>query len=257
MIRLILDSYHMGEWNMANDTAISEEVGNGNSPTTIKIYGWSIPTLSLGKHQKESSIDKEFLKNHNFGLVRRPTGGRAVLHNKEITYLFAISSKDERLPRNIVQSYMKISEGLTIALRNLGIDCDVQKNKKEAISKDICYDSPSLYEVTIDGKKLIGSAQYRNEKYVLQHGSIPNQFDYRNYVDSFKIKNKKQMISHLEKNVTDIKEHLGTHISYEDFAKEVKNSFSNIFNEEIAFGELTERELELTKKYLKKFKIEL
>lgn len=257
MIRLILDSYHMGEWNMANDLAIAEEIGKGNSPTTIKIYGWSIPTLSLGKHQKESSIDKEFLKTHNFGLVRRPTGGRAVLHNKEITYLFAISSKDERLPRNVIQSYMKISEGLTMALKSLGVDCDVQKNKKEAISKDICYDSPSLYEVTIDGKKLIGSAQYRNEKYVLQHGSIPNQFDYRNYVDSFKIKNKKQMISHLEGHVADIQEYLGKSISYEDFAEEAKKSFSKVFNEDVEYGEITEKEIRLTKKYLDKFKIEL
>lgn len=257
MIRLILDSYHMGEWNMANDVAISEEIGKGHSPTTIKIYGWSIPTLSLGKHQKDSSIDKTFLKNHNFGLVRRPTGGRAVLHNKEITYLFSISSKDERLPRNVIQSYMKISEGLTMALKALGVNCDVQKNKKEAISKDICYDSPSLYEVTIDGKKLIGSAQYRNEKYILQHGSIPNQFDYRDYVDSFKIKNKKQMISHLQKNVADIREYLGRNLSYDEFANEIKKSFSIIFNEDIEFGKITSEELKITKSNLDKYRIDL
>jgi lipoate-protein ligase A len=247
----------MGEWNMANDLAIAEEIGNSNSPTTIKVYGWSIPTLSLGKHQKESSIDKEFLKTHKFGLVRRPTGGRAVFHNKEITYLFAISSKDKRLPKNVIQSYMKISDGLTMTLKSLGVNCDVQKNKKKAISRDICYDSPSLYEVTINGKKLIGSAQYRNEKFVLQHGSIPNKFDYRNYVDSFKIKNKKQMISHLENNVTDIQEYLGRSISYEEFADEVKNSFSKVFDEEVEYGEITEKEIKLTKKYLENFKIEL
>jgi lipoate-protein ligase A len=152
---------------------------------------------------------------------------------------------------------MEISKGLTNALLKLGIPCDVQKAKKEVLSKDICYDVPSIYEVTIDGKKLIGSAQYRNEKYVLQHGSIPIKFDYDNYINSFTLKNKEKMKEHLKKNVADINEYLNDEINFDQVLKNFGNEFSKIFDQEIYYENIKEEEIFEAKKIKNEFIIEL
>ena len=249
-MRLIIDTYHMGEWNMSCDMAISNYVHSKHKEPTIRIYGWTIPTLSLGKHQKLKNIDLEYLKEAGIDLVRRPTGGRAVLHNKEITYSFCCSENYPKLPSNVVKSYMKISEGLTKALNFLGVECDFEKIKKENLSKDICYDTPSIYEITVGGKKLIGSAQYRNGKTVLQHGSIPQIFDYDNYVNCFKINNKEKMIEHLKKNVIDVFSLKNKFIEFEELAYAFKIGFKEVFEEDIIIEGFSNTELKMTKEIL-------
>ncbi|SHE63007.1 lipoate-protein ligase A [Marinitoga hydrogenitolerans DSM 16785] len=258
MIRLIIDAYHMGSWNMACDLSIAKHVGKGVQPTTIRLYGWTLPTLSLGRFQKLEDIDFDFLKNNNIDIVRRPTGGRAVLHNNEITYLFSASTNHHLLPKNVIGSYKVIAEALIKSMEFLNIYCDIEKNKSKHLNTPACYDSPSIYEITIEKKKFIGSAQYRNDYYILQHGAIPNEFPLENYVNSFKlIEDKKiKLYNHLKNKVIDIKSILNKKISFEEMAEAFKFGFSQIFNEEIFIGELSNSEYELTKKLIEKFDID-
>lgn len=257
MIRLIIDTYHMGSWNMACDLAISKHVGKGVQPTTIRLYGWTLPTLSLGKFQKLEDIDFEYLENNNIDIVRRPTGGRAVLHHKEITYLFSASTNHPLLPKSVIGSYKVIAEALIKSLNYLDINCDVEKNKKKHLNTPACYDSPSIYEITIDKKKFIGSAQYRNEYYILQHGAIPIEFPLKNYVNCFKMpsEKKEKLFNHLKNKVIDIKSILNRNISFDEMAKAIKKGFSDVFNEEVVIGEYSHSECELAKKLVERFEI--
>lgn len=238
---------------MACDLAISNYISSSkfNHPT-IRIYSWTIPTLSLGKHQKLDNINIDYLKEAGIDLVRRPTGGRAVLHHKELTYSFSAPLSYEKLPKNILNSYMKISEGLSTSLNLLGIICDMEKSKKQNLSKDICYDTPSMYELTVNGKKFIGSAQYRNHKFVLQHGAIPNMFDVENYVNCFKINNKMKMIDHLKNNVIDAFSIRKTSLNFEELAYAFKIGFKEIFQEEVIINDFTDTEIKMTKEFMEK-----
>ncbi|KAF2956425.1 biotin/lipoate A/B protein ligase family protein [Marinitoga sp. 38H-ov] len=259
MIRLIIDTYHMGSWNMACDLSIAKHVGKNLQPTTIRLYEWTLPTLSLGRFQKLEDIDITYLKNNNIDIVRRPTGGRAVLHHKELTYLFSSNTNHPLLPNNVIGSYKIIAEALIKSLKKLNINCDVEKNKNKHLNTPACYDAPSIYEITIDKKKFIGSAQYRNDQYILQHGSIPIEFPLENYVNSFKMKNdkKEKLYNHLKNKVIDIKSILKRNISIDEMADAFISGFSEVFNEEVFIGELSESEYELTKKLLEKFEIDI
>ncbi|MBM7559901.1 lipoate--protein ligase family protein [Marinitoga litoralis] len=259
MIRLIIDTYHMGSWNMACDLAISKHVGKKLQPTTIRLYGWSLPTLSLGRFQKLEDIDINYLKNNNIDIVRRPTGGRAVLHHKEITYLFSAQTNHPLLPNNVIGSYKVIAEALIKSLEKINIKCDVEKNKNKHLNTPACYDSPSIYEITIDKKKFIGSAQYRNDQYVLQHGAIPIQFPLENYANSFKMEKEKKerLYNHLKNKVIDIKSVLNKEISIEEMSEAFISGFSEVFNEDVFIGELSDSEYELTKKLIDRFEIDL
>lgn len=259
MIRLIIDTYHMGSWNMACDLAIAKHVGKKVQPTTIRLYSWNLATLSIGRFQKIEDIDIDYLKKKYIDLVRRPTGGRAVLHHKEITYLFAANIEHPKLPKSVVGSYKVIAEALIKSMENLGIKCDMEKNKNNHNNTPACYDAPSIYEITVDKKKFIGSAQYRNESYVLQHGSIPQIFPLRDYVNLFKMPEdkKEKLYKHLEKRVIDINTLIGRTVDCEEMANAFKKGFEDVFEEEVVLGELSPSEIELTKKLIDKFEINL
>jgi lipoate-protein ligase A len=249
----------MGSWNMACDLAIAKHVGKGSQPTTIRLYGWTLPTLSLGRFQKIEDIDIDYLKNNNIDIVRRPTGGRAVLHHKEITYLFTAPVNHPLLPKSVIGSYKIIANALIKSLEYLNISCDVEKNKNKYMNTPACYDAPSIYEITIDKKKFIGSAQYRNDDYILQHGSIPIEFPLKNYVNSFKLNDEKKekLLNLLKSKVIDIKSVLNKDISFEEMAEAFKFGFSNVFQEEVIIGELSESEYDLTKKLVEKFELDI
>ncbi|GAB6188804.1 lipoate--protein ligase family protein [Marinitoga arctica] len=258
MIRLIIDTYHMGSWNMACDLAISKHVGKGFQPTTIRLYGWTLPTLSLGKFQKLEDIDLEYLKINNIDIVRRPTGGRAVLHHKEITYLFSAPTNHPLLPKSVIGSYKVISEALIESLKHLKINCDVEKNKNKHLNTPACYDSPSIYEITIDKKKFIGSAQYRNDHYILQHGSIPINFPLNSYVNSFNLSSEKKniLLNHLKNKVIDVNSVLKREISFNEMADAIKKGFGKVFKEEVIIGEYSNSECELAKKLVERFEVD-
>ena len=174
--RLLIDPPNPGAWNMAVDEAILESTSNKIQPPTLRLYDWHPYTLSLGHAQPLSDIDTEALSAKGWDIVRRPTGGRAILHADELTYSICAPVDDPHVSGNILESYRRLSTGLLKALEISGIPADAKPKEKldKAKSTDpVCFQYPSDYEITYQGRKLIGSAQARRGQGVLQHGAIP------------------------------------------------------------------------------------
>jgi len=164
-----------GAWNMALDEAILDQVEAGFSKPTLRLYAWNPACLSLGYAQSFEDVDLPALSSFGWDLVRRPTGGRAILHTDEITFSIIGLSKEPRLAGSIIESYQRLAQALLHALAILNVPA-VAKESAETASKQanpVCFEVPSHYEITFDGKKLLGSAQARRRGGVLQHGSLP------------------------------------------------------------------------------------
>lgn len=174
--RLILSPPMCGAENMALDEAILETVCSGDSPPTLRLYAWNPPCLSLGYAQPISDVDLDRLKAFGWDLVRRPTGGRAILHSDELTYAIIAKDDNPHLAGGVLRSYRHLSKGLVHALTLLGLDVEIQPEiplNHEDRTNPVCFQVPSAFEITAQMKKLIGSAQVRRRGCVLQHGSLP------------------------------------------------------------------------------------
>ncbi len=175
--RLIISPPSTGAWNMSLDEAIMEAVTAGSQPPTLRLYAWEPACLSLGHAQSVADVDLPALEQRGWQLVRRPTGGRAILHTDELTYSICAHQENPLMTGGILESYRRISLALTRGLEKLQIDAnaDNQYGLPEGArpTAAVCFEVPSNYEITAGGKKLIGSAQARRSLGVLQHGSLP------------------------------------------------------------------------------------
>jgi lipoyl(octanoyl) transferase len=171
----ILDTgAHSGDWNMRFDVARAEALQAGAGRPLLRLYRWAPWCISLGRHQDEADLDASAVRAAGHDIVRRPTGGRAILHAEELTYSVVIPSEG----RGVMEVYRHISEALAEGLRMLvpGIEMaksqpDFQKLYREPGSIP-CFSSSARYEIEYEGRKLVGSAQRRFGGAVLQHGSI-------------------------------------------------------------------------------------
>lgn len=167
-------------FNMALDEALLDWHSEGSIPPVIRFYEWNPATLTIGYFQKaEKDINLQEVKKQGLGFVRRPTGGRAVLHDKELTYSVIVSEQYPNMPESVTEAYRVISEGLLLGFQNLGLDAYFSvpdtKEKREELKKPqsaVCFDASSWYELVVEGKKVAGSAQTRQKGVILQHGSI-------------------------------------------------------------------------------------
>jgi lipoate-protein ligase A len=160
---------------MAVDEAIMTAVARGDSPPTLRFYAWNPVCLSLGYGQRWSDADVDLLESHGWEMVRRLTGGRAILHTDELTYSFAVANRHPLAQESIVESYRRISKALLWALNGLGAQTEADKRaERMGNTNPICFETPSHYEITTqDERKLVGSAQVRRRGGLLQHGSLP------------------------------------------------------------------------------------
>ena len=164
-----------GAENMALDEALMEAVAAGESPPTLRFYRWAPPCLSLGKRQPLDGIDLAACARDGVQVVRRATGGWAILHTDELTYSIAVRPDDPRAEGAILDAYRKLSQGLVAGLRRMGIPAEMNPVTAGGAhnTSAACFEAPSAYEITARGRKLIGSAQARPNGRVLQHGSLP------------------------------------------------------------------------------------
>lgn len=156
-------------YNMATDEAIFSLFSTTKQPV-LRFYQWRPPALSIGYFQKVSGIDVKRCNKKGYQLVRRPTGGRAVLHDNELTYSLVQST--EAMPGSISDTYKEISQALVWGLKKLDFPAKLCRRESKG-STPACFDSPARYEIEIAGKKVIGSAQTRKRGVLLQQGSIP------------------------------------------------------------------------------------
>lgn len=168
--RVLLDGAATGAWNMAVDEALFASVADGGPPT-LRLYAWSAPTLSLGLSQRRPDPGLlDACDAAGVEVVRRVTGGRAVLHGSDLTY--AVVAPERRLPRGLEASYAWVSRALVAALRELGVDARAVSVSPEAPAAFDCFAAPATHEIAVGARKLVGSAQRRGAGAVLQHGSI-------------------------------------------------------------------------------------
>lgn len=184
-----------GRENMQIDSDLLDNaIENQSKEPIFRLYGWSPACVSLGRNQKDDFVDEKFLKQNNIDVVRRLTGGRALLHDNEITYSFVCPVSYLKNGENVVESYKEISQILIDAFCKIGIELNFGGEKKYKGHKDYCMLVSTGADLCYKGKKLIGSAQFRKENYILQHGSILYAYDekllekiFKEEVDTFSI----------------------------------------------------------------------
>jgi lipoyl(octanoyl) transferase len=173
--RLIQDGAMAGAWNMAVDEVLLQGVADGLTPPTLRFYQWSPPCLSLGYFQSFEVVDVDACRALGVDITRRPTGGRAILHDRELTYSLTLPAAVLGVEAGILPSYHRISRALQAGLAQLGVRTTRAPERDGMRSVDqgpICFDRPSAHEILLDGRKLVGSAQVRRGGALLQHGSI-------------------------------------------------------------------------------------
>ena len=230
--------------NMALDQLLLD-----GSDFVLRFYGWSQPTLSLGKSQKViDDLDLDFAQKKGLAIVRRATGGQTVLHDQELTY--SVVGSTPPFPRGVIESYKMIAIPLRTALISLGAKVELaginssEKPKKFKPTSSHCFLEPSAHEIMVEGKKLIGSAQKRSRGRLLQHGSIPVNINRKLWGKIWPDDDGNRYIS--------LSEALSRKIEVEELFDPLKMAFSESFGLELVEQDFSPEELAHAAELVKK-----
>ncbi|MDX2104909.1 MAG: lipoate--protein ligase family protein [Candidatus Melainabacteria bacterium] len=224
--------------NMALDEAILESHRKGLVPPTLRFYGWAPPAVSIGYSQKMDPDTIERIKSEGFDVVRRLTGGRAVLHFAELTYSFIASPPV--LSEQLNEAYRQICNGLILGLKHLGVEADLGKSNKQYKDFSDCFMATTQADLQVNSKKMVGSAQLRRQGAVLQHGSIlldqpqnllPELLDSKHHANSERHSNFKDVA--------------GRDVGLDEMQKAFTKGFSEAFSADFKAGELVQSEKDL------------
>jgi lipoyl(octanoyl) transferase len=181
--RLLLDEPLAGAWNMAVDEALLEAVEAGTSLPALRLYRWKPACLSLGFAQPFTAADAPFCDESGVDIVRRPTGGRAVLHHLELTYSVVAPLGAPPFGQDLQAAYRTICQALVAGLQAVGVPAELASESPGGLPKPTeaipCFVGPAAGEVVASGRKLVGSAMRRHRGAILQHGSILEDWDGR------------------------------------------------------------------------------
>lgn len=246
--RLLNTGSGKGAANMAIDEAILEAVDAGKVLPTLRFFNWQPPCLSLGINQPAMDADMEACARLGWDIIRRPTGGRAILHVDELTYSVIAPVGEPRVAGGIVESYGRLAEGLLAGLRLLGLE--PAEAKPEYPSPDgghgpVCFDGPARYEITVGGRKLVGSAQSRRKGSVLQHGTLPLEGDITRILDALRQDDGvdiKDARLHLTGRALTLETALGKKVSFNQAAQVMAEGFARALNLTLEPVELTPEE---------------
>ena len=254
-------------YNMAMDEALLNFVSRGEIDPVIRFYTWNPATLSIGyfqRLQKEIDIDK--VKEKGYGLVRRQTGGRGVLHDKELTYSVIVPEPHPNMPSTVTEAYKIISQGLLEGFKNLGFETyfaiprsKEERDKLKQPRSSVCFDAPSWYELVVEGRKIAGSAQTRQKGVILQHGSILQDIDIDDLFDMFKFKNerlKAKMKENFVQKAVAINDISNQHITLNEMENAFEAGFKKGLNIDFKPLELTEKQLEEVQELEDKYRSE-
>jgi lipoate-protein ligase A len=234
---------------MAVDEAILEAAGRGDSPPTLRLYAWQPPCLSLGYAQPITDVDIPRLQAHGWEVVRRPTGGRAVLHTDEITYSVIAPLDEPRVAGTVLESYQRLAAALVEALRLLSLPVAMQERsgRHSSTANPVCFEIPSTYEITVDGKKLIGSAQARRKEGVLQHGSLPLTGDLTRILQVLTFpdeESRTRAADRLLMRATTVETALGRAVTWDEAAQAFRTAFSKVLALSLQNADLSPTEKE-------------
>ena len=253
--KFVDSGYGSPSFNMALDEALLEWNSKGAYSPVIRFYGWNPPTLSIGYFQKvEKEINIEAVKNQGIGFVRRPTGGRGVLHEHELTYSVIVPESHPMMPNTVAEAYRVISEGILKGFHQLGLEAYFavpetieERELLKSPHSAVCFDTPSWYELVVEGRKVAGSAQTRQKGVILQHGSILLDMDEDKLFSLFKYSNERvmeRMKKSFKNKAVAINDLTSNRISMEQAKEAFKKGFEEGLNINLEPYELNQTEID-------------
>ncbi len=238
-----------GKLSPAMNMAIDEALLDGPQPV-LRFYQWQPAGISIGFFQKmKEEINIAECKKQGIGYVRRLTGGKAVLHDMELTYSIILDEKT--MPKSIIESYKIISQGILIALEKLGFKAQMKESLEKKPSSSICFNESSYYEIIVGNKKIVGSAQTRKKGKLLQHGSVLIDIDINKLCSLFN-SDSEQTRKETGKRITSLKKELRREITFEEVAEAMTFGFQTNFECEFRIDNLTKQEFLLAEKLAEK-----
>ena len=245
--RLLNTGAQDGPTNMAIDEAILEAIAAGESQPTLRFYGWQPACLSLSFAQPWDDADLDRCAQLGWDVVRRPTGGRAILHIDELTYSVCAPESNPRVHGGVLESYQRLSEALLAGLRLMGLDPAKAKPYYEDRGEPgpACFDGPSNYEITIGQRKLVGSAQMRRKGVVLQHGTLPLHGDITRIAQGLAVDMPGQrlaIVNRLQYRATTLEASLARQVAFDEAAELLRQGFATALNLTLETGTLTPAE---------------
>jgi lipoate-protein ligase A len=257
--RLINTGVSDGATNMAVDEAIMRSVAEDRSPPTLRFYGWAPPCVSVGYSQSvRKEVDLDRCRERGYTWVRRPTGGRALLHIDELTYSVVAPQGEARVAGDIITSYRRLSLGLVEGLRTLHggvVQADRMETDGGLEKSAACFDVPSHYEVTAYGRKLVGSAQVRRNGVVLQHGALPLEGDISRLVDVLALPEPDRVALRdklLERAIA-LDVVVGRVVPFDEAVEALIRGFGSTLNLEFTPGELSQYEREAAERLMSRY----
>ena len=214
------------------------------------------PCLSLGHAQPFADVDMARLRERGWEVVRRATGGRAILHTDEITYSVIAPNEEPRVAGTVLESYNRLAQALLLAVKELELPVEMKEGRVDNISmpNPVCFEVPSTYEITVNGKKLIGSAQARKKEGVLQHGSLPLLGDLTRICQALVFENeaaRETASKRLLERATTVESALGRQVSWETAAQAFIHAFEAQLGLSFVKGNLSESESKRTEELVK------
>jgi lipoate-protein ligase A len=236
-----------GAVNMAVDEAIARAVAGDLVPPTLRFYAWEPPCISLGRHQSLAAVDVRRCTELGYDIVRRPTGGRAILHTDELTYSLAAAQSHPLMGGLVLDAYLRLAAGLVEGLRRLGVEAEPAPGTSRP-GPDVsaaCFEVPSPYEIMADGKKLMGSAQNRRSGFVLQHGSLPLRGDLTRLIECLVLSSEVEsdnLRRSLTEHATTLEKAAGRAIAFEEARDAIAAGFESALGIELLPDDLTQAE---------------
>ncbi|MDI6900332.1 MAG: biotin/lipoate A/B protein ligase family protein [Anaerosomatales bacterium] len=237
--RLIVDGPVDGARTMAIDRAVLRARADGAAPATVRVYRWRIPTVTLGRFQDEASVDLGACRRRGFDVVRRPTGGRGVLHDDELTYSIVASTRDG-LPRGTAASYRHLCAALAETYRSLGVDAALTERSRGERSSAACYLHATNADLSLGAAKLSGSAQVWEREACLQHGSFVRTRDVTAEADVFRLD--ADAAGRLAATTATLADALGAAPAVEAIAEALAGAVERVFGVTLEAGDLTDAE---------------
>jgi lipoate-protein ligase A len=234
---------------MALDEAILEAVGRGASLPTLRFYAWDPPCVSLGVAQPFHDVDLKRLRAKQWHLVRRSTGGRAILHTDELTYAVIAPIDNPHLAGGVLDSYRHLSAGLVAGLQHMGMSVEIESEKQlteDERGNPVCFQAPSAYEITVGQRKLIGSAQVRRRYGILQHGTLPLKGDITRICEVLQFSSEEGRTSAadaLRNRAATVEDLLDKPLSWEKAAQAMSAGFRQTLDLQLESGDPTHGEL--------------
>ena len=230
---------------MAIDEAIFRAGRQRGMLPTLRFYGWERPTVSLGYFQDaEREINCGYCRDRGIDIVRRPTGGRAVLHGGDLTYSIVAGENSQHFSSDIIKTYRTISECIIRGLEKSGVDAEMVEEGRGGggSAAPFCFAASYRNELLADGKKICGSAQVRAKGMFLQHGSLLMDFDPVAVCTAIITKNAEAEAKALEASVTSIRKSVGDNVGIDTLCRNIATGFEEVLNIRLIEGRLSPEE---------------